>query len=131
MTRSPPLGVAGSAQLFAQGYSEVVWRQDTESFIRCLENAIRHFGGVPQVLNLDNLKAAVLKADWFDPELNPKLAEFCRHYGGRRLPCRPRFQSTRQDGASSEYVKGNALEGRTFPSPDGGKRFLSLGRRRG
>ncbi len=25
-------------------HSEVVWRQDTETFIRCVENAFRHFG---------------------------------------------------------------------------------------
>jgi transposase len=31
-----------------KGYSEVVWRQTTESFIRCLENSFRHFGGVPK-----------------------------------------------------------------------------------
>ncbi len=29
-----------------KGYTEVVWRQTSESFIRCLENAFRHFGGV-------------------------------------------------------------------------------------
>jgi transposase len=64
-----------------KGYSEVVWRQTTESFIRCLENAFRYFGGVPQTLVIDNLRAAVTRADWFDPELNPKVEEFCRHYG--------------------------------------------------
>jgi hypothetical protein len=31
-----------------------------------LENGLRSFGGVPLLLNLDNFKAAVLKADWFD-----------------------------------------------------------------
>jgi hypothetical protein len=41
---------------------------------------------VGQLLNLDNLKAAVLKADWFDPEINPKLADFCRHYGMHVVP---------------------------------------------
>ena len=46
-----------------KGYSEAVMRQDSESFLRCLENALRHFGGVPLLLNLDNFKAAVLKAD--------------------------------------------------------------------
>jgi len=56
-----------------------VLRQDTETFLRCLENGLRAFDGVPLLLNSDNLKAAVLKADWFDPEINPKLAEFCRH----------------------------------------------------
>ena len=31
-----------------KGYSEVVSRQDTETFLRCLENAFRRFGGVPK-----------------------------------------------------------------------------------
>jgi transposase len=36
-----------------KGYSEVVWRQTTECFIRCLENSFRHFGGVPRTLVID------------------------------------------------------------------------------
>lgn len=31
-----------------KGYSEAVWRQTTESFTRCVENAFRYFGGVPK-----------------------------------------------------------------------------------
>jgi transposase len=46
-----------------KAYSEAVVRQDTETFLRCLENGLRALGGVPLLLNLDNLKAAVLKAD--------------------------------------------------------------------
>lgn len=61
-----------------KAYSEAVFHQATENFIRCLENAFRAFGGVAQVVNLDNLRAAVHKADWCDPELNPKLLSFCR-----------------------------------------------------
>jgi transposase len=72
-----------------KGYSEVVWRQTTENFIRCLENAFRYFGGVPKTLVIDNLRAAVTRADWFDPELNAKVAEFCQHYGTVILPTRP------------------------------------------
>ena len=60
-----------------KAYSEVVYRQTTENFIRCLENAFHHFGGVPQTVVIDNLKAAVTRADWFDPELNPKIQSFC------------------------------------------------------
>jgi transposase len=100
-----------------KGYSEAVMRQDTETFLRCLENAFRHFGGVPTVLNVDNLKAAVIKADWYDPEINPKLAEFCRHYGVSVLPCRP---ATPQHKGKVErgvaYVRNNALKGRRFAS---------------
>jgi hypothetical protein len=100
-----------------KGYSEAVLRQDTETFLRVLENAIRSFGGVPLTLNVDNLKAAVTKADWYDPEINPKLAEFCRHYGMSVLPCRP---YTPQHKGKVErgvgYVKANALKGRVFGS---------------
>lgn len=100
-----------------KGYSEAVWRQDSESFLRALENALRSFSGVPQTLNLDNLKAAVKKADWFDPELSPKFADFCRHYGITPMPCRP--YSPEHKGKverSVRYVRHNALAGREFES---------------
>ena len=64
-----------------KGYSEVVLRQTTDAFLMCLENAFWHFGGVPKRVVLDNLKAAVLHADWFDPELHPKIQAFAEHYG--------------------------------------------------
>ncbi len=51
----------------------MVYRQTTEAFIRCLENALCHFGGVPKTLVVDNLKAPVIRAGWFDPDLNPKI----------------------------------------------------------
>ncbi|MGD1032578.1 MAG: IS21 family transposase [Opitutaceae bacterium] len=100
-----------------KGYSEVVWRQNTESVIRCLENAFRHFGGVTATLVLDNLKAAVLQADWFDPELNPKLRAFCEHYGTAILPTRPGIP--RHKGkieAGVKYAQNNALRARSFTS---------------
>ena len=39
-----------------KAYSEVVYRQTTENFVRCLEDAFWHFGGVPQRVVLDNLR---------------------------------------------------------------------------
>ena len=100
-----------------KGYSEVVLRQDTETFLRVIENAVRYFGGVPRLLNFDNLKAAVIKADWYDPAMNPKLADFCRHYGMTPMPCRP---YTPQHKGKVErgvgYAKNNALKGRRFAS---------------
>jgi transposase len=100
-----------------KGYSEVVWRQNTESFIRALENAFRAFGGVPQTLCIDNLKAAVTRADWYDPELHPKITSFCEHYGTVILPTRPytpRHKGKIESGI--KYVKNNALKGRVFRS---------------
>lgn len=100
-----------------KGYSEAVFRQDSETFLRVLENAFRHFGGVPSVLNLDNLKAAVIKADWYDPQINPKLAEFARHYGVHIMPCRPRTPEHKgKVERGIGYVRNNALKGRVFAS---------------
>ena len=73
-----------------RAYSESVWRQSTEDFIRCTENAFHFFGGVPETIVIDNLKAGVIKADWFDPEINPKFASFAEHYGVIVLPTKPR-----------------------------------------
>ncbi|MFH1419018.1 MAG: IS21 family transposase [Planctomycetota bacterium] len=98
-----------------KGYSESVFRQTTEEFIRCIENALQHFGGVPKTLVIDNLKAAVTKADWYDPDINPKIQAFCEHYGTVILPTRP--QTPRHKGKVEkgvDYVQSNALKGRAF-----------------
>ena len=100
-----------------KGYSEAVFRQDAESFIRCIENAFLSFGGVAGRLVLDNLRAAVKRADWYDPELSPKFAAFCRHYGIIAMPTRPRHpQHKGKVERGVGYVKGNALKGRVFDS---------------
>ena len=100
-----------------KGYTEGVRRQDTETFLRVLENGFRHFGGVTLTVNLDNLKAAVLRADWADPELNPKLRDFARHYRTTILPCRPRRPEHKGKVENNiAYVRGNALAGRSFAS---------------
>jgi transposase len=109
-----------------KGYSEVVWRQTSENFIRCLENAFRHFGGVTHTTVIDNLRAAVSRADWFEPELNPKVEEFCRHYGTVILPCKPAMP--RHKGkieAGVKYAQNNALAGRRFESLAAQNLFLS------
>jgi transposase len=100
-----------------KAYSEAVSRQDTETFLRCLENGLRSFGGSPLLLNLDNMKPAVLQADWFDPEINPKLADFCRHYKLHVVPCRPgkpEHKGKVERGVA--YLRNNALKGRRFRS---------------
>jgi transposase len=109
-----------------KGYSEAVWQQTTEGFIRALENAFRHFGGVTHTVVIDNLRAAVSKADWFDPDLNPKVVSFCEHYGTVILPTKPFMP--RHKGkieAGIKYVKNNALKGRLFQSLAEENQFLS------
>lgn len=100
-----------------KGYAEAVWRQTTESFLRCIENAFWAWGGAVKVLVIDNLKAGVLKADWYDPELNPKIEVFARHYGTVVMPTKaytPRHKGKVERGVG--YVQENALRGRRFAS---------------
>jgi transposase len=100
-----------------KAYSEVVYHQTMENFLRCLENAFWSFGGVPQTTVIDNLKAAVHQADWYDPDVHPKIQSFCRHYGTVLLPTKPR--TPRHKGKVErgvDYVQSNALKGRTFGS---------------
>ena len=47
-----------------KGYSESIYHQSTDDFIRCMENAFWYFGGVTRTIIIDNLKAAVKNADW-------------------------------------------------------------------
>lgn len=108
-----------------KAYSEAVYRQTTDEFLRCLENAFWHFGGAPGTLVLDNLRAAVSRADWFDPEINPKVQSFCAHYGIVPLPTKPR--TPRHKGKVERgiaYVKGNGLQGRVFDSLEEQNRHL-------
>lgn len=58
-----------------------VFRQDTATWIDCHKRAFAFFGGVPETVLLDNLKAGVLKPDIYDPTLNPAYAACARHYG--------------------------------------------------
>ncbi|HYN77768.1 MAG TPA: IS21 family transposase [Lamprocystis sp. (in: g-proteobacteria)] len=109
-----------------KGYTEAFWQQTTENFIRGVENAFRHWGGVTATLVIDNLRAAVTKADWFEPELNPKVREFCVHYGVVVLPTKPGMP--RHKGkveAGVKYVQSNALAGRQFASLGEQNRWLA------
>lgn len=108
-----------------KAYSIAVRKQTTENFILCLENAFYHFGGVPKTIVLDNLKAAVTKADWFEPEINPKVRAFAEHYGVVLLPTRPyhpRHKGKVENGIG--YIKNNALKGRRFASLEEENDFL-------
>ena len=98
-----------------KAHSEAVYRQTTDDFIACLENAFWHFGGVTRTVTIDNLRAAVQHPDWYDPELNPRLEAFCRHYGTVILPTKsytPRHKGKVERGI--DYVKENGLKGHAF-----------------
>lgn len=108
-----------------RAYSEAVRRQTSEAFVGALENAFQHFGGAPRRLVIDNLKAAVQRGDWYDPEVHPKLQSFAVHYGTAFLPTKPytpRHKGKVESGV--KYVKRNALAGRVFSSLEEQNAFL-------
>jgi hypothetical protein len=74
---------------------------------------------------IDNLKAAVSKADWYDPELNPKIVAFAEHYGMTIRPTKPytpRHKGKIERGVG--YAQSNALKGKTFSSLAQQNQFL-------
>jgi transposase len=100
-----------------KAYSESVYHQDTENFIRAMENSFRYFGGVTLTCVPDNLKAAVTKPDFYDPEIVPKLRDFCAHYDTVMMPTKPyRPDHKGKVESSVKYVKSNALKGWVFSS---------------
>jgi len=105
-------------------YEEVIWKQDVESFIRAHENAFRFFGGVPEVMMLDNLKAGVIDACFYDPTINPVYQAFAKHYGFEVLPCKVRTPEHKGKVESGINYAQNAVKGKTFESLDGQNDYL-------
>jgi transposase len=71
-------------------YCEVTPSQKSVDFVQSHVRAFRFFGCVPMALVPDNLKSAVLKASFTDPDLNPLYARMAAHYDTAILPARPR-----------------------------------------
>lgn len=70
-------------------FVKAVASQSKKDFINTHVDMFQYFGGVPSLLVPDNLKAAVTKADNFDPDINPDYAAMARHYGCAVFPARP------------------------------------------
>lgn len=70
-------------------YALAVASQKTDDFLYALQCCLKHLGGVPQAVVPDNLKAAVIKADRYEPVLNRVMEDVANHYGFVVLPARP------------------------------------------
>lgn len=64
--------------------------QSTDEFLHALSCCLRNLGGCPRIIVPDNLKAAVVKADRYEPDLNRIMEDFGNHYGIVVLPARAR-----------------------------------------
>ncbi len=69
-------------------YAEASLSQKRDDFISSVEHALLFFGGVPQAIVPDNLKAAVTKSNRYEPTLNETFLDFAEHYGTTILPAR-------------------------------------------
>ena len=106
-------------------YEELVEKQDLETFLQCHEHAFAFFGGVPEIVTIDNLKAGVIEASIFDPILNETYLKFATHWGFAANPCmpfRPEHKGVVERDVS--YTKHNALDGRRFDGLEEANAFL-------
>lgn len=100
-------------------YYEKVYNQKVETFIQCHINAFAYFGGIPETVRIDNLKAAILEANFYEPVYQRLYLSFANHYGFKTVPCRiyrPNDKGKVESGI--KYVKCNFFLGRTFISGD-------------
>lgn len=96
-------------------YYEKVYDQKVETFINCHINAFHYFQGVPETVKIDNLKAAILEANFYEPVFQSLYKNFAAHYGFKPLPCRiysPNDKGKVESGI--KYVKVNFFLGRKF-----------------
>jgi len=99
-------------------YAELVWDQSLATWIQCHRHALEFFEGVPQRLVIDNLKAAIIRACFDDPQVQVTYRECAEHYGFLIAPCRPRTpqHKGKVEQGGVHYVKRNFLAGRD-PQP--------------
>ena len=96
-------------------YYEIVYDQRVETFIRCHINAFNYFGGIPRYIKIDNLKSAILQANFYEPIYQELYKNFASHYGFHPLPCRVRRPNDKGKVESGiKYVKNNFFSGRKF-----------------
>ena len=92
----PATGQITEAQIFiatlgASNYTfaEASPAQDLPSWIQSHVHAFEFFGGVPEILVPDNIKAGVTKPSRYEPDINPTYQDLAEHYGTAVIPTRP------------------------------------------
>lgn len=96
-------------------YYEIVFDQTVKTFIEAHINAFKYFGGVPKVVKIDNLKAAILEANFYQDVHQKEYLEFAKHYGCWIVPCRvAKPQEKGKVEAGIKFIKNNFFAGRAF-----------------
>lgn len=108
-------------------YCETVFDQEVKTFIRCHEHAFKYFGGVPKTVKIDNLKAAILEANFYEPVYQKQYEEFAKYYNFLSIPCRVKTPTDKAKVESGvKYVKNNFFKGRNFKDYEEYKTKLDL-----
>ena len=96
-------------------YVEFVFDQQVGTWLVLHRHAFEFFGGVPQRLVIDNLKAGITRASWDDPQVQHAYRECAEHYGFLIAPCRPRTpqHKGKVEQGGVHYVTRNFLAGRS------------------
>jgi transposase len=99
-------------------FAMAVPTQSTDDFLHALSCCLSSLGGCPKILVPDNLKAAVVKSDKYEPELNRVMEDFANHYGFVVIPARvrkPRDKASVENSVRIIYQRVYArLRNRTF-----------------
>jgi len=107
-------------------YVKIVFNQSVETFINCHKSAFKFIGGVPHIVKIDNLKAAILEADFYQPTIQKNYAAFANHYGFMAEPCRVYTPTDKGKVESNvKYVKNNCFKCREFSDVEEAEEFLS------
>lgn len=115
------------ALLVVLGYSRLLWlqfyrRQDMQSLIRGLEAAFAYFGGVPQELLFDQMRAVVnddQRGEGGSLILNAEFLRFAEHWGFRPRACRPyRARTKGKIERPIRYCRQSFFYAREFVSDD-------------
>jgi len=71
-------------------FAKATWTQALPDWIDAHVRAFEAIGGVPELVVPDNARTAIVKACFYEPEVNRTYAEMATHYGTAILPARPR-----------------------------------------
>jgi transposase len=107
-----------------KAFRKVVWKSSSRTWCELHEEGFRHFGGVPKIIRLDNLKEGVIKPDIYDPGINPLYAAMLAYYNAVAIPCRVGKPEHKGKVESDIKYAQNTLKGRNFDTLECQQDFL-------
>jgi len=106
-------------------FVELVIHQDVETWLNCHQNAFNWFSGVVCKIIIDNPKCGIIKANYYEPEVQRSYEAFSETYGFLISACPPRDpQKKGRVESGVKYVKKNFMPLRTLTSLQDANRQL-------